>query len=282
MKLIKDVKTLREIIKEEKRKGKTIGFVPTMGYLHEGHLSLLREAKKETDFVVLSIFVNPIQFGPNEDLDKYPRDIERDSELARQTGCDLIFNPEPEEVFPKERKTSVIVNELTEPLCGRTRPGHFEGVTTIVAKLFNMVAADKAFFGQKDAQQAAVIIKMVDDLNFDLEIVVCPIVREQDGLAMSSRNVMLNEEEREQALALSRSLQLAEELIVREGLKDPDVVIKKMEELISSYPLCRTDYIEILDFETLQEITEIKGTILIALAVKLGPTRLIDNKIMGV
>ncbi len=280
--IIKDIKTLREIIKGEKRRGSSIGFVPTMGYLHEGHLSLIREAKKENDFVVLSIFVNPIQFGPNEDLEQYPRDIKRDTELAKAAGCDLIFNPEVDEVFPKPLKTKVIVEELTEPLCGRSRPTHFQGVTTIVSKLFNMVAADRAYFGQKDAQQAAVIIKMAEDLNFDIAITVCPIVREEDGLAMSSRNVMLNKEERKQALALYGSLELAEDMIVKEGILDPQTIIAKMEDFISDYRLCQIDYIEILDFENLQEIKEIQGKILIALAVKLGPTRLIDNKIMGV
>ncbi len=279
--IIKKINELREIIKAEKVKGKKVGFVPTMGYLHEGHLSLIKKAKEENDLVIVSIFVNPIQFGPNEDLEKYPRDLDRDTKLATEAGCNYIFNPEVEEMFPKPLKTSVQVEGLTNPLCGRSRPGHFKGVTTIVAKLFNIVAPHKAYFGQKDAQQAAVLIKMADDLNFDLEIEVCPIVREADGLAMSSRNVYLNAEERKQALSLSRSLQLAEELI-ESGEKNIDKVIFEMKNFIEKHSLCEIDYIEILDFENLEEIEKISGTILIALAVKLGNTRLIDNKIMEV
>ena len=279
--IIKKINELREIIKAEKVKGKKVGFVPTMGYLHQGHLSLIKKAKKENDLVIVSIFVNPIQFGPNEDLEKYPRDIERDSKLATEAGCDYIFNPEVLEMFPKPLKTSVQVEGLTEPLCGRSRPGHFKGVTTIVTKLFNIVAPHKAYFGQKDAQQAAVLIKMAEDLNFDLEIEVCPIIRESDGLAMSSRNIYLEAEEREQALALSKSLELAEDM-VKSGERDVKKIIQEMELFIGKYPLCEIDYIEILDFKNLEEIEEISGTILVALAVKLGKTRLIDNKIMEV
>ena len=281
MQTVKTVKELREIIGNQKRMGKRIGFVPTMGYLHQGHVSLLEKAKTENDFVVLSIFVNPIQFGPNEDLSTYPRDMERDSRMAQAAGCDLIFNPEVEEVFPAPLKTAVIVSDLTAPLCGRSRPTHFQGVTTIVSKLFNMVAPHAAYFGQKDAQQVAVIIKMAEDLNFDIAITVCPVVRETDGLAMSSRNVYLSEEERGQALALSRALHLAEEL-VEEGERNPEGIIRKMTELINGHPLCQIDYIEILSFPSLEEVEVITGKTLVALAVKLGKTRLIDNIILEV
>ena len=279
--IVKEIKELRKIVKARKKEGRTVGFVPTMGYLHEGHLSLIRKAKAENDFVVVSIFVNPIQFGPNEDLEKYPRDIERDTKLAGGAGCDLIFNPEVDEMFPVPLKTKVIVEGLTEPLCGRSRPTHFQGVTTIVSKLFNIVAPDKAYFGQKDAQQAAVIIRMAEDLNFDLGIEVCPIVREKDGLAMSSRNIYLSPEERTEALALSRTLEFAEQRI-KDGERDVSLLIGEIRDFIAKYPLCEIDYIEILDFRTLEEIKEVKGKILIALAVKLGKTRLIDNKILEV
>lgn len=279
--IVKEIKELRNIIKKQKLEGKKIGFVPTMGYLHEGHLSLIKNAKEENDFVITSIFVNPIQFGPNEDLEKYPRDIERDRKMALESGCDIIFNPEVAEMFPEPLKTSVQVEQLTEPLCGRSRPGHFKGVTTIVTKLFNIVAPENAYFGQKDAQQAAVLIKMTEDLNFDIKIKVCPIVREKDGLAMSSRNVYLSTQEREDALALYKSLELAENLI-ENGERDVNVVISKIRNFIESHKLCEVDYIEILNFNDLEEIKEIKGNILIALAVKLGKTRLIDNKILEV
>jgi len=279
--IVKEIKELRNIIKKQKLEGKKIGLVPTMGYLHEGHLSLIKNAKEENDFVITSIFVNPIQFGPNEDLEKYPRDIERDRKMALESGCDIIFNPEVAEMFPEPLKTSVQVEQLTEPLCGRSRPGHFKGVTTIVTKLFNIVAPDNAYFGQKDAQQAAVLIKMTEDLNFDIKIKVCPIVREKDGLAMSSRNVYLSTQEREDALALYKSLELAENLI-ENGERDVNVVISKIRNFIESHKLCEVDYVEILNFNNLEEIKEIKGNILIALAVKLGKTRLIDNKILEV
>jgi pantoate--beta-alanine ligase len=279
--IVKKISEVRKKVKEAKKQGFSVGFVPTMGYLHDGHLSLIKKAKEENDFVVVSIFVNPIQFGPNEDLDKYPRDIIRDTEVAEKGGCDLIFNPEVDEIFPEPLKTSVEVTGLTEPLCGRSRPGHFKGVTTIVSKLFNIVAPDKAYFGQKDAQQAAVLIKMTKDLNFDIEITVCPIVREVDGLAMSSRNVYLNSEERKNALSLIKSLEMAEE-IIEAGEREVDQVTDIMKKMIESHPGCQVDYIEILDFENMEEIKEIKGKVLIALAVRLGKTRLIDNKILEV
>jgi len=274
--IAKTIKEVRDIIKKEKSKGKTIGFVPTMGYLHEGHLSLVRRAKEETDFVVVSIFVNPLQFGPKEDFKEYPRDLERDIKLLEEVKADLLFAPEVEEMYPPGYKTYVEVTEITDVLCGASRPGHFKGVTTVVAKLFNIVKPDKAFFGQKDAQQVAVIKKMVKDLNMDLEIVPVPTVREEDGLAMSSRNVYLNTEERKAAPILYKSLQRAKELIEK-GEKNSTTILKEMEEMISKEPLAKIDYIEIVDGETLKRKDKVEGNILIALAVKIGRTRLIDN-----
>lgn len=276
MNIAKTIKEVRDIIKKEKSKGKTIGFVPTMGYLHEGHLSLVRRAKEETDFVVVSIFVNPLQFGPKEDFKEYPRDLERDIKLLEEVKADLLFAPEVEEMYPPGYKTYVEVTEITDVLCGASRPGHFKGVTTVVAKLFNIVKPDKAFFGQKDAQQVAVIKKMVKDLNMDLEIVPVPTVREEDGLAMSSRNVYLNTEERKAAPILYKSLQRAKELIEK-GEKNSTTILKEMEEMISKEPLAKIDYIEIVDGETLKRKDKVEGNILIALAVKIGRTRLIDN-----
>lgn len=280
--IINTIKELRKIIKSEKSNGKSIGFVPTMGFLHEGHISLIKKAKEENDFVIVSVFVNPIQFGPNEDFERYPRNIEKDIKLAFEAGCNVVFNPEVEEMFPdKVLKTKVLVEGLTNPLCGRSRPSHFQGVTTIVTKLFNIVAPNNAYFGQKDAQQAAVLMKMVRDLNFDLKVVMCPIVREKDGLALSSRNVYLNPQERKEALVLSKSLFLAEDLI-KSGEKNPNIIIKDMTKKIKTSPLGEIEYIEILDFRTLKEVSKISGKILIALAVKFGTTRLIDNIIMEV
>jgi pantoate--beta-alanine ligase len=275
----KVIKTIREMQAESNRilsAGKTIGFVPTMGYLHEGHLSLIRAARKRADVTVLSIYVNPTQFGPTEDLAKYPRDFERDEKLAAREGVDIIFYPTDEEMYPEGFVTTVHVNGLTEGLCGASRPGHFDGVTTVCTKLFNAVKPDFAVFGQKDAQQALVIRQMVRDLNLDLEIVIAPIVRESDGLAMSSRNVYLSPEERQDALSLSQSLKLAERL-VREGESDSSQIIAKMRGLIESHSRIRIDYIVIVDGDTLQPIERLSGRVLIALAVFAGKTRLIDN-----
>jgi pantoate--beta-alanine ligase len=279
--LVKTIKEVRNIIKQNKLREKTVGLVPTMGYLHEGHLSLIRKAKQDNDFVIVSIFVNPIQFGPNEDFEDYPRDLDRDYKLAIEAGADLIFNPSVEEMYPQEIKTFVEVQDLTENLCGLSRPGHFRGVTTVVAKLFNIVQPDKAYFGQKDAQQVSVISKMVQDLNFDLEIVPCPIVRENDGLAMSSRNVYLNAMERKSALLLSQSLFQAQELI-NKGERNAKNIKDFITATLQKDEKCDIDYVKIVNFDTLKDIEILEGNVLVALAVKIGKTRLIDNIIMEV
>ncbi|MDK2822382.1 MAG: pantoate--beta-alanine ligase [Clostridia bacterium] len=279
--LVKTIKEVRNIIKQNKLREKTVGLVPTMGYLHEGHLSLIRKAKQDNDFVIVSIFVNPIQFGPNEDFEDYPRDLDRDYKLAIEAGANLIFNPSVEEMYPQEIKTFVEVRDLTENLCGLSRPGHFRGVTTVVAKLFNIVQPDKAYFGQKDAQQVSVISKMVQDLNFDLEIVPCPIVRENDGLAMSSRNVYLKATERKSALLLSQSLFQAQELI-NKGERNAENIKDFITATLQKDEKCDIDYVKIVDFDTLKDIEILKGNVLVALAVKIGKTRLIDNIIMEV
>jgi len=277
MQTVKTVSEIRGIIKAQKKLGKTIGFVPTMGFLHAGHLSLMEEAKKKTDFVVVSIFVNPTQFGPNEDLASYPRDLKRDSELCETAFVDLIFAPEVIEMYPEGYSTYVdCEGTITKQLCGASRPSHFKGVTSVVSKLFNMVAPDYAFFGQKDAQQVAVIEKMVRELNFDIEIISCPIVRETDGLAMSSRNTYLTCEGRKEALVLSRALELSRELI-RQGETDVPRLIEKMKNLIESAPSAQVDYIQIVDSRTLENLETLNSDYLVALAVKIGKTRLIDN-----
>jgi pantoate--beta-alanine ligase len=257
--------------------GKQIGLVPTMGFLHEGHLSLVRQARFDNDFVVVSIFVNPIQFGPNEDLANYPRDFERDRQLLTAENVDLIFAPTVEEMYPSGSATFVeVAGELTKGLCGASRPGHFRGVTTVVSKLFNIVHPHRAYFGRKDAQQLAVIQRMVADLNFDIEVVPMPTVRESNGLAMSSRNRCLTPEERQSATALYRSLQLAEKLI-RSGVRNAREVIDAMRVLVGQEKSARIDYIEIVDADSFQPVDAVQGEILIALAVFIGKTRLIDN-----
>jgi len=268
--------TIREIIKGVKKKGMTVGFVPTMGFLHEGHLSLIRRASLENDFVVVSIFVNPLQFGVGEDFERYPRDLERDRELARSAGCDLLFVPSSKDMYPQGYATFIDVERLTEGLCGASRPGHFRGVTTVVAKLFNLVSPSKAYFGQKDAQQALVLKKMVTDLNMDLDLIVLPTVREPDGLAMSSRNQYLTSEERKEATVLYKSLLLAKEL-VESGEKDTHVIRKKMGEVICTAKGAVIDYLEIVDTKELKPLDLINGQCLVAVAVKFGTTRLIDN-----
>jgi len=274
---------LRTAINEQKRLGKKIGFVPTMGYLHEGHGSLITRAKAENDYVVLSIFVNPLQFGPNEDYERYPRDFAKDRDYAESLGVDLLFHPEVREIYPNYPSlTKVTVSGITELLCGASRPGHFEGVATIVAKLFNLVMPDRAYFGLKDAQQVAVIQQMVQDLNFPVEIVPCPIIREEDGLAKSSRNVYLNNEERKQAVILSQSLKKAKAEIER-GERNAGRIKEMIREMILSQPLAVIDYIEILTFPSLEKIDSMANkTVLIALAVKFGQTRLIDNVIVEI
>jgi len=281
METFSKIDDLKKKLKEERKKGKRIGFVPTMGYLHEGHLSLVRQSVKDNDLTVVSIFVNPIQFGPGEDFERYPRDIERDKRLLEKEGVDYLFFPTSEEMYPSGFKTFVEVAELGKKLCGKSRPGHFRGVTTVVLKLFNIVQPDKAYFGQKDAQQAIIIKKMVKDLNLDVEIVVMPIVREEDGLAMSSRNVYLDEEERKNATVLYKSLKEAERMI-KEGERDAEKVINRMREIVMSYPKALIDYIEIVDTEELNPVNPIKGKVLIALAVYIGKARLIDNTILEV
>ena len=270
------IKNVRAFIKEARLNGQTVGFVPTMGFLHKGHLSLIETAKKENDFVVVSIFVNPTQFGPNEDFASYPRDFERDKALCESKGSDLIFYPTPEIMYPENFSTYINVENLTEGLCGASRPGHFRGVATVVAKLFNIVQPEKAYFGQKDAQQVAVLKQMTKDLNFDIDIVSCPIIREVDGLALSSRNTYLVGDERKTALVLSKSLNLARKMI-ESGEKSSETVYKAIEKLISSEPSAKIEYIEILNNETLKAVKELSGDILIALAVRIGKPRLIDN-----
>jgi len=281
MKLVDSIPRMITLVKMLKKEGKTIGFVPTMGYLHEGHMSLVKAARKHTDVVVMSIFVNPLQFGPGEDFEKYPRDIKRDETLAGEAGVDVIFYPSMKDVYPEGYATYVNVEGLTSVLCGCRRPGHFRGVTTIVAKLLNIVKPDVAYFGQKDIQQVIVIKKMVRDLNMDIEIKSPPIIRERDGLAMSSRNVYLSEDERREALVLNQSLEKAVSL-VKSGVRDPEKVINAIKEFISQKPLLKIDYVSIVDTENLRDMSSISGEALVALAVFAGKTRLIDNVIVKV
>lgn len=276
MRMVHTIKETREQIREWKSKGYSIGFVPTMGYLHEGHMSLIERAKKDNDRVVISIFVNPIQFGPNEDLASYPRDIERDFKICEAAGGDLIFNPSAEEMYFDDFATFVDVSNLTEGLCGKKRPGHFKGVCTVVSKLFNIVMPHRAYFGEKDAQQLAVIKRMVRDLNMNLEIVPCPIIREEDGLAKSSRNTYLSSEERKAALVLSRALNLAKESL-SQGQRNGEKIKTLIIEEISKEPLARIDYIEVVDSLSLQRVSVVEKDILVAIAVFIGKTRLIDN-----
>ena len=279
--IIKTIKELKNIIRTNKKQGHSIGFVPTMGFLHEGHLSLIRAAKKENDLVVVSIFVNPTQFGVGEDFEAYPRDLDNDAKLSEAAGADVIFNPSISEMYPEKYQTYVEVLEITNKLCGLSRPTHFKGVTTVVNKLFNIVEPDRAYFGQKDAQQVAVIQKMVRDLNMNVDIIPCPIVREADGLAMSSRNTYLNPEQRNAALVLSKSLFTAKDMI-NKGSRDAVEIKEAIINMINSEPLAAIDYVEIVDALTLNDITTIKDSILIALAVKIGRTRLIDNILVEV
>ncbi len=278
MKVVKTIKEVREIVKEWKKQGLSVGLVPTMGYLHEGHKSLIVKAVSQNDRVVVSDFVNPTQFGPNEDFETYPRDIQADSKLCEEAGADIIFNPEADEMYDNAL-TNVNMIGITEVLCGKTRPIHFNGVCTVVSKLFNIVAPDRAYFGQKDAQQLCVIKKMVKDLNFDIEIVPCPIIREEDGLAKSSRNTYLNIEERQAALCLSKSLKAAKEMI-EAGETNAENVKAKAVEIINSEKLSKIDYVEIVDLNTLKSIDKIEKPFLMAEAVYIGKTRLIDNFIM--
>lgn len=276
MRVVEKVNDVRATVREWKAKGLRVGFVPTMGYLHEGHESLIRKASEENDRVVVSIFVNPIQFGPKEDLSTYPRDLDRDSEVCERAGADVIFHPENEEMYFEDFSTFVDMNGLTAGLCGKSRPTHFRGVCTVVTKLFNIVAPDRAYFGEKDAQQLAIIKRMVRDLNIDTEIIGCPIVREKDGLAKSSRNTYLSGEERKAATILNKSLTLAKEEI-QSGERNSEVIIKLIEEILNSEKLARVDYIEIVDSLSMERVERIERTVLVAIAVFIGKTRLIDN-----
>lgn len=278
MKIVHTVEAVRGQVKEWRAAGLSVGLVPTMGYLHEGHKSLIDQAVKENDRVVVSVFVNPMQFGPAEDLASYPRDLNRDAALCEAAGADLIFNPELENMYSDDFSSFIDMNTLTKGLCGKSRPIHFRGVCTVVGKLFNIVQPDKAYFGQKDAQQLAVIRHMVNDLNFNLEIVGCPIIREADGLAKSSRNTYLSPEERQAALILSKSLELGRELI-EAGERDAETIKQAVTELIQTEPLARIDYVELVDWNTLEPVERIEGPVLNAIAVYIGKTRLIDNHI---
>jgi pantoate--beta-alanine ligase len=281
MSIVKNISELREIIKKIKRKRKIVGFVPTMGALHLGHLSLIRKAKKEADFVVVSIFVNPTQFGPNEDYKRYPRPFKKDKEILEKEKVDLLFYPSVKTMYSKDFSTYVEEVSLSKVLCGKFRPGHFKGVCTVVAKLFNIVAPNIAYFGQKDYQQARIIKRMVRDLNFPVKIKVLPIVREKDGLALSSRNSYLSLQERKDALCLYKALNKAKELIEK-GEREVKLIKREMKKIIKKVKYTKIDYIEIVDADNLREIERIKGKILIALAVWIGKARLIDNFILNV
>lgn len=281
MQVISSVAALRQHLDTQRMAGKRIGLVPTMGFLHDGHLSLVRAARQACDAVVMSIFVNPKQFGPNEDFESYPRDMARDLRLARDGGVDVVFTPEVSEVYPEGFQSQVSVRGLTECLCGASRPGHFDGVTTVVAKLFNMVGPDRAYFGQKDYQQATVIQRMARDLNLPLTIVVCPIVREPDGLAMSSRNAYLSPAERLAAQVLYRALQVAASRIA-EGERQAQPLAAALRDVIAAEPLARIDYVAVCDPQTLAPVEALSETVLVALAVHIGRTRLIDNALYPV
>ena len=280
MKIIEKIPHMHEHSNHLIDKGDRIGFVPTMGFLHKGHLSLLRHATEENHSLVVSIFVNPIQFGPGEDFESYPRDMERDMELCRQEGCDVLFTPSVEEMYPEESVTSVSVTGLTEGLCGASRPGHFDGVTTVVAKLFNIVKPHTAYFGLKDYQQYKVICRMAADLNMDIDISGLPTVREPDGLAMSSRNSYLTEDERADALTLNRSLDLGHQLFA-EGIRDASAIETSVREMIESGRHTKIDYVSVVDAEKLKPIGMIEDRALLALSVFVGKARLIDNTILG-
>lgn len=275
MKIAKTIKEVREIVSEWKKQGFSVGLVPTMGYLHEGHQSLIR-CSNENDRTVVSVFVNPIQFGPNEDFASYPRDLERDTKKCEEAGADLIFAPEASEMYAEDFSSFVDMTGPTDELCGLRRPGHFRGVCTVVSKLFNIVTPDRAYFGQKDAQQLAVIRRMVRDLSFGIEIVGCPIVREEDGLAKSSRNTYLSADERKAAVVISKSLKAGQEMIEK-GETDTAKIIASITAMIESEPLAKIDYIKAVDADSIEPVDTVSGRILFAAAVYIGKTRLIDN-----
>ncbi|MDO4754495.1 MAG: pantoate--beta-alanine ligase [Bacillota bacterium] len=279
MKIMKSREELQSFVRRAQAEGKSIGLVPTMGYLHEGHLSLMKKAREENDIVIVSDFVNPIQFGPNEDYESYPRDLERDVELAQSAGVDVVFAPTAEEMYPSHYATFVEVEGLTDHLCGAQRPGHFRGVCTVVMKLFHLSKATRAYFGKKDIQQLMILRRMAEDMNMDIELVGMPIVREDDGLAKSSRNKYLSEAQRKDALVLSRALKTAEEMI-QGGEVRASKLYEEMKNIIESVP-CTVDYIKIVDCETLKDTDSVEKPSVIALAVRFGTTRLIDNMTVG-
>lgn len=279
MKIVNTINEVRECVKAWKKQGLTVGLVPTMGYLHDGHASLIKRASKENDKVVVSDFVNPIQFGPKEDLASYPRDINRDAKVCQEAGADIIFHPTAEEMYCKDFSTFVDITGPSDELCGKSRPTHFKGVCTVVSKLFLIVAPHKAYFGQKDAQQLAVIKRMVRDLNFDIEIVGCPIVREADGLAKSSRNTYLNAEERKAAVVLHKALEEGKKLVLN-GETNAQAVVDKITQVINGEPLAKIDYVQAVSFPNIQIVNKVDGDILVAVAVYIGKTRLIDNFII--
>jgi len=281
MQVFDTVRGLRAFLAAHRAAGTRIGLVPTMGYVHAGHLSLVHAARQECEVVVMSIFVNPKQFGPQEDFTTYPRDLEGDLRQAREAGVDAVFTPSVEEMYPPGFLTEVAVHELTSPLCGASRPGHFNGVTTVVAKLFHIVGADRAYFGQKDYQQVTVIRKMATDLCMPIEVITCPTVREPDALAMSSRNAYLNPAERQAALVLSRALHVAEACLAQ-GERQGAHLVATLRDCIGKEPLARIDYVAVCDPDTLREVEQLSGTVLVALAVYIGKTRLIDNALLQV
>lgn len=276
MQIVSTIKDVKAVVKKWKEEGHTIGFVPTMGFLHEGHGSLITAAREANEKVVVSIFVNPMQFGPNEDFDSYPHDLERDSKICENLGVDLIFHPTPEEMYPQDFFTYVDMSVLTEELCGLNREGHFRGVCTVVNKLFNITQPDRAYFGEKDAQQLAIIKQMVKDLCMNVEVIGCPTVREEDGLAKSSRNTYLSPEDRGAALIVSDTISLGESL-VKEGETNAEKLIAAMETHLKTEPKAKIEYVKVVDGETLQPISTIKPGVLVAIAVHIGKTRLIDN-----
>lgn len=281
MRIIETITEMQEFVKEVQRQGQSIGLVPTMGSLHEGHLTLMRRAKQCCDIVVVSIFVNPTQFGPNEDFAKYPRDLAGDSAAAASAGVEVIFHPQAKDMYPEGYSSFVDIEGITQKLCGLSRPGHFRGVATVVNKLFNIIQPNKAFFGQKDAQQVLVLARMVADFNMNVKLEIVPIVREADGLAMSSRNAFLSAEERQAGLVLSRSLKLAEQLAAQ-GETDVEKIRNQVAAEIGTEKLAECEYVEIYKYPALQEITVLQDKALLALAVRIGSTRLIDNTILEV
>jgi pantoate--beta-alanine ligase len=281
MKVVETIRQVRDSVKAARSRGKKIGFVPTMGALHTGHICLIERAAKDCDYVVVSIFVNPTQFGPGEDFKKYPRPLQADLQICKKAGVDLVFAPSPRQMYGKDNLTWVTIEKLTEPLCGRFRPGHFRGVTTVCGKLFNIVLPDVAYFGQKDAQQAVVIKRMVADLNMPLKIVVCPTVREANGLAMSSRNKYLAPQQRKDAALIYKSLQKCRQMI-KQGSRDTRKIKSQMRKILNQIPSAKIQYVSIVDAETLKNIDRVAGKILAAVAVKIGPTRLIDNILLDV